>query len=70
MAKPEGTNINRITNVSLLEHCGIVRWRQPPDGLTVTLPERKVSKFTTGLRITGTNLTNVPFEHPRTAAGR
>jgi len=63
LAKPVGAEVNRIAKVSLLGYDGEVEWKQTPDGLSVTLPEKKVSEFTTGLRISGSNLTNVPFEH-------
>ncbi len=35
---------------------GKVQWQRTADGLVVTLPEKQVSKYTCGLRITGTNL--------------
>jgi len=62
LAKPVGADVNRIAKVSLLGYDGEVEWKQTADGLSVTLPEKKVSEFTTGLRISGSNLTNVPFE--------
>ena len=61
LAKPAGQNVNQITAVSLLGYDGKVDWKQTPDGLTVTLPGKKVSEFSAALKITGTVLTNVPF---------
>ena len=64
LAKPAGENINNITAVSLLGHDGEISWRQTAEGLIVTLPEKKVSPYTTGLKIIGTELKPVPFAVP------
>ena len=56
LAKPAGENINNITAVSLLGYDGQISWKQTADGLVVTLPEKKVSEYTTGLKIIGTEL--------------
>jgi alpha-L-fucosidase len=61
LAKPAGENINNITAVSLLGYDGALTWKQTADGLIVTLPEKKVSEYTTGLKITGTDLKPVAF---------
>lgn len=61
LAKPENENINHITNVSLLGYEGKLDWKQTPEGLLVTLPAKKVSEFTAALKITGTELKNVPI---------
>jgi alpha-L-fucosidase len=61
LAKPAGSSINRIEQVGLLGYDGKLAWQQTPEGLTVTLPERKVSEYTAALKITGSALTNVPF---------
>jgi len=47
---------NQITNIVLLGSQDEVRWSQDANGLTVTLPAQPVSRYTTGLKITGTNL--------------
>ena len=60
LAKPAGENVNNITAVSLLGYDGQLSWKQTAEGLIVTLPEKKISEFTTGLKIIGTNLTNRP----------
>ncbi len=56
LAKPAGENINNITAVSLLGYDGKIAWKQTAEGLVVTLPEKKVSEYTTGLKIIGTEL--------------
>jgi alpha-L-fucosidase len=61
LAKPAGENINNITGVSLLGYSGKLEWKQTPEGLIVKLPAQKVSEFTAGLKITGTELKNVPL---------
>jgi hypothetical protein len=66
LAKPAGANINNITAVSLLGYDGKIDWKQTAEGLVVTLPEKKVSEFTTGLKIIGTQLK--PVSLPATPA--
>jgi alpha-L-fucosidase len=67
LAKPAGENINNITGVSLLGYDGKLDWKQTPEGLIVTLPEKKVSEYTTGLRIIGSDLKPVAFAAPAPA---
>jgi alpha-L-fucosidase len=62
LAKPDGQEVNHITSVSLLGFDGNVDWKQTADGLLITLPEKKVSELTAGLKITGDHLTNVPYQ--------
>jgi alpha-L-fucosidase len=69
LAKPVGSNVNRIEQISLLGYNGKVGWQQTADGLTVTLPEQKVSEHTACLEITGSALTNVPYSDPVTVSG-
>jgi alpha-L-fucosidase len=64
LAKPAGENVNHITAVRLLGYDGTLEWKQTADGLVVTLPARKVSAFTAALKITGTELKNIPFTIP------
>jgi alpha-L-fucosidase len=64
LAKPAGENINHITAVSLLGYDGQLTWKQNAEGLIVTLPEKKVSEYTTGLKIIGTELKPVSFAAP------
>jgi len=64
LAKPEGQDVNTITAISLLGSDAKLEWKQTADGLTVTLPAQKVSPYTTALKITGTNLTNIPVVVP------
>ena len=64
LAKPAGANVNNISNVSLLGYKGKLEWKQTPEALVVTLPATKVSPYTAALKITGTNLKNIPFEIP------
>ena len=61
LAKPAGENVNNITAVSLLGYDGKINFKQTPEGLFVTLPKKKVSEYTTGLKIIGTDLKAVPF---------
>jgi alpha-L-fucosidase len=61
LAEPAGANVNNITGVSLLGYEGKLEWKQTAAALVVTLPERKVSEYTTALKITGSNLKNIPF---------
>jgi len=68
LAKPVGSDINRIERISLLGYDGKLDWQQTAEGLTVTLPEQKVSEHTAALKITGSALTNVPYVAPVTVA--
>jgi alpha-L-fucosidase len=68
LAKPAGSDINRIEQISLLGYDGKVEWQQTADGLTVMLPEQKVSEYTAALKITGSALTNVPYSDPATVS--
>ena len=56
LAKPAGENVNNVTAVSLLGFDGSVSWKQTPEGLVVTLPPKKISPYTTALKVTGTEL--------------
>jgi alpha-L-fucosidase len=64
LAKPAGENSNNVTSVSLLGYDGKISFKQTADGLIVTLPEKKVSEYTTGLKIIGTELKAVPSAAP------
>ena len=68
LAKPQGENINNIQSVSILGFNGKVEWNQSAEGLLVTLPKNRISEFTAGVKITGTELTNVPLEAAGTPA--
>jgi alpha-L-fucosidase len=61
LAKPAGENVNNLASVSLLGFDGKVEWQQTPEGLVVTLPDKKISEYTAALKITGENLKNIPF---------
>ncbi len=61
LAKPAGENVNNITSVSLLGYDGKLDWKQTAEGLIATLPEKKVSDYTTGLKIIGSDLKPVAF---------
>ena len=61
LAKPDGQDVNNITSISLLGYDGKLGWKQMSDGLIVTLPSRKISEFSAGLKIIGTNLKNIPL---------
>jgi alpha-L-fucosidase len=60
LAKPASDTINNITDISLLGYAGKLAWNQTPEGLFVTLPNKTVSPYTAALKITGTELKNVP----------
>lgn len=64
LAKPDGSDVNNIERITLLGYDGNIDWKQSPEGLQVTLPERKVSPYTAALKIIGTGLTNIPFAKP------
>ena len=64
LAKPAGENVNNVTSVSLLGYDGKISFKQTADGLIVTLPDKKVSEYTTGLKIIGTALKAVPSAAP------
>ena len=59
--QPAGEKINQIKSIQLLGYKGKLTWKQTPEGLTVSLPAQKVSAFTTGLKITGSNLKPIPI---------
>jgi alpha-L-fucosidase len=67
LARPAGENINNITAISLLGYDGEITWKQTADGLLVNLPEKKVSPYTTGLKIIGTDLKPVAFATAQSA---
>jgi alpha-L-fucosidase len=69
LAKPAGDNINNITGVSLLGYDGKLEWEQTPEGVFVMLPQKAVSPYTAALKITGTELTNVPIVSTTPAIG-
>jgi alpha-L-fucosidase len=62
LAKPQGANVNNIKYVSIPGIDGKPEWRQSAEGLLVTLPKDRISEFTVGVKITGTDLTNTPVE--------
>ena len=62
LAKPDGQDVNKIGDIRLLGYDGPLQWKQTGESLTVTLPEKKISEFTTALKITGTDLKNIPFK--------
>lgn len=68
LAKPEGSDVNRIEQISLLGYDGKIDWDQTAEGLTVTLPDKKVSEFTAALKIIGTGLTVVSHTQPVTVS--
>jgi alpha-L-fucosidase len=59
LGKPAGSDVNTLSNVSLLGYDGKLDWKQPPDGLTVNLPAIAGAKITVALKITGSNLKNI-----------
>jgi alpha-L-fucosidase len=69
LAKPTSENINNITGISLLGYEGKLEWKQTPEGLFVTLPEKKISEYTAALKITGAELKNAPIAPVASAIG-
>ncbi|MCX6875816.1 MAG: alpha-L-fucosidase [Verrucomicrobia bacterium] len=67
LAKPQGQNVNNIQSVGILGCDGKPAWNQSAEGLLVTLPKDRISEFTVGVKITGTDLTNVPVEPANTS---
>jgi alpha-L-fucosidase len=64
LAKTDDANQNKIRRIELLGY-GKVKFTQTAEGLTVELPDKKISDLTCALRITGKNLKPVPV--PETA---
>jgi alpha-L-fucosidase len=56
LAKTSDTKQNKIKKVELLGYKGELKFDQTIDGLTVELPEVKLSDLTCALRITGIGL--------------
>ena len=61
LARPAGTTINKMRNVSLLGYKGKLEWKQTSEGLIVTLPPAKVSEVACTLKITGSGLEPAPL---------
>ncbi len=60
LAKPVAGNFNIIAAVTLLRYDGKMARKQTDNGLTVTLPEKKISEYMVGLKITGTDFKPAP----------
>jgi alpha-L-fucosidase len=56
LAKTEDANVNKIKRVELLGYKGKLAFTQTADGLTVELPDKKLSDLTCSLRINGSDL--------------
>jgi alpha-L-fucosidase len=65
LAKTDDASVNKIKRVELLGHKGKLKFTQTADGLTVELPDQKLSDLTCSLKITGSNLK--PAAAPGTA---
>ena len=61
LAKTDDASANQIKRVELLGHKGKLNFTQTAEGLTVELPDEKLSDLTCSLRITGSNLKPVPI---------
>ncbi len=57
LATPAG----KVNTVSVLGSDSKIDWQQTDEGLTVTVPLRKVSEYTCALKITGANLKPAPI---------
>jgi alpha-L-fucosidase len=60
LAKSSDINQNKISKVELLGRRGKLKFEQTAEGLTVDLPDVKLSDLTCALRIAGSNLKPVP----------
>jgi alpha-L-fucosidase len=56
LAKTVDSAQNKINRIELLGYKGKLNFEQTADGLTVNLPDKKLSDLTCSLRITGSNL--------------
>jgi len=61
LAKTGDPDMNRIQRVELLGYHGDLKFDQTTNGLTVELPNQKLSDLTCSLRITGTGLKPAPI---------
>ena len=61
LAKTADSKQNNISKVELLGYKGRLKFDQATDGLTVELPDVKLSDLTCSLRITGSNLKPAPL---------
>jgi alpha-L-fucosidase len=59
LAKTGNADVNRISRVKLLGYKGKLTFSQNTEGLTVDLPDKKLSDLTCSLKITGSHLTPV-----------
>jgi alpha-L-fucosidase len=66
LAKTDDMSANQIKRVELLGYKGKLNFTQTADGLTVELPNKKLSDLTCSLRITGSNLKPVAIAPPAT----
>ena len=60
LGKTDDASANQIKRVELLGYSGKLKFTQTADGLTVELPDKKLSDLTCTLRITGSNLKPAP----------
>jgi len=56
LAKTDDASVNVIKRVVLLGYKGKLKFTQTTEGLTVQLPDKKISDLTCSLKITGSNL--------------
>ena len=64
LAKTDDASVNQIKRVELLGYNGKVKFTQTAGGLTVELPDKKISDLSCSLRIIGKNLMPVPARQP------
>ncbi|HEX9048830.1 MAG TPA: alpha-L-fucosidase, partial [Verrucomicrobiae bacterium] len=67
LAAADGANQNVIEKVELLGRAGELKFTQTTNGLTVELPDEKLSTLTCALRITGKNLRPAPISSTATS---
>jgi alpha-L-fucosidase len=60
VVKTLATAAGKISGVALLGSDAKLDWQQTAEGLVVTLPAQKISEYTTGLKITGSDLKPAP----------
>ncbi len=61
LAKTDDAAVNKIKRVELLGYQGKLKFTQTVEGLTVELPDKKISAVTCALKIAGSHLQPVPM---------
>jgi len=62
LARVEGLDAGKVTQVSLLGHEGKLQWSQTAEGLVATLPAQKPCQYAFTLKISGEQLKPAPAQ--------